>query len=193
MQPNLGQGGCMAIEDSYQLILELKKVDMRNSDEESQLKQISESLNRYQSKRMFRVKTVHKVSRLASETLYTYKLSLDFGLSKLSNIFGVQITNYAIDITRKLMQWCCQLFMIWMIAGYGNRRCKGAILLQIHQQIKTSKEYLRRCINMKRDRFIEPKEAQPLHFKNKPGKIPQRERDKCHVLWFLLCPRRMVV
>ncbi|XP_074322426.1 zeaxanthin epoxidase, chloroplastic-like isoform X4 [Apium graveolens] len=116
MQPNLGQGGCMAIEDSYQLILELKKVDMRNSDEESQLKQISESLNRYQSKRMFRVKTVHKVSRLASETLYTYKLSLDFGLSKLSNIFGVQITNYAIDITRKLMQWCCQLFMIWMIA-----------------------------------------------------------------------------
>ncbi|KAL8122222.1 hypothetical protein AgCh_018825 [Apium graveolens] len=102
MQPNLGQGGCMAIEDSYQLILELKKVDMRNSDEESQLKQISESLNRYQSKRMFRVKTVHKVSRLASETLYTYKLSLDFGLSKLSNIFGVQITNYAIDITPRL-------------------------------------------------------------------------------------------
>lgn len=34
------------LQDSYQLILELKKVDMRNTDEESQLKQISESLNR---------------------------------------------------------------------------------------------------------------------------------------------------
>lgn len=119
MQPNLGQGGCMAIEDCYQLILELKKVDMRNSDEENQLNQISESLDRYQRKRMFRVKTVHKVSRLASEMLSTYKPSLDFGLSKLSNVFGVQITNYAIDMARKFMQRCCQLFMIWMIAGHG--------------------------------------------------------------------------
>ncbi|GAU40385.1 hypothetical protein TSUD_265290, partial [Trifolium subterraneum] len=36
MQPNLGLGGCMAIEDCYQLILELDKV-AKNSFEESEV------------------------------------------------------------------------------------------------------------------------------------------------------------
>ncbi|XP_017245167.1 zeaxanthin epoxidase, chloroplastic [Daucus carota subsp. sativus] len=118
MQPNLGQGGCMAIEDAYQLIHELNNVDMRNADERSQLDQISESLIRYQRKRIFRVKTVHKVSRLASEMLSKYKPSVDFGLSKLSNVFGAQITNSAIHMARKFIQWCFQLFMNWMLAGH---------------------------------------------------------------------------
>ncbi|MCL7033605.1 hypothetical protein MKW94_001675 [Papaver nudicaule] len=32
MQPNLGQGGCMAIEDSYQLAVELDKVWKESAD-----------------------------------------------------------------------------------------------------------------------------------------------------------------
>lgn len=104
-QPNLGQGGCMAIEDSYQLILELEKVDMKGSDG-SLSKHISSALKRYERRRMFRVTTVHAVSRMASEMLSTYNPSPDLGLTFLFNLIGLQIiTNPAIHVTHEFMQF----------------------------------------------------------------------------------------
>ncbi|GFZ02754.1 zeaxanthin epoxidase [Actinidia rufa] len=52
MQPNLGQGGCMAIEDCYQLILELDKV-AQNAYDVCLSNEIVLALKRYEKKRMF--------------------------------------------------------------------------------------------------------------------------------------------
>ncbi|QCD85493.1 zeaxanthin epoxidase [Vigna unguiculata] len=52
MQPNLGQGGCMAIEDSYQLILELDKISEHDPDES----EVISALRRYEKKRIPRIK-----------------------------------------------------------------------------------------------------------------------------------------
>ncbi|KAG8646365.1 zeaxanthin epoxidase, chloroplastic isoform X2 [Manihot esculenta] len=88
MQPNLGQGGCMAIEDCYQLALELEKfVNSRLDFQRSG--GISSALRRYEKKRMFRVSTVHAASRMASKVLTAYQPYIEFGFgsSPLSVIF----------------------------------------------------------------------------------------------------------
>ncbi|CAK9177404.1 unnamed protein product [Ilex paraguariensis] len=83
MQPNLGQGGCMAIEDCYQLILELERVSKRSSDV-GLASAIASALKRYEKKRMLRVSTVHAVSRLASKMLSYYQPYINFGYGPLS-------------------------------------------------------------------------------------------------------------
>ncbi|KOM27510.1 hypothetical protein LR48_Vigan432s001500 [Vigna angularis] len=55
MQPNLGQGGCMAIEDSYQLILELDKIAKHDPDES----EVISALRRYEKKRIPRENAIN--------------------------------------------------------------------------------------------------------------------------------------
>ncbi|PWA41805.1 zeaxanthin epoxidase [Artemisia annua] len=55
MQPNLGQGGCLAIEDSYQLILELESIPKCGADA-AELYEIVSALKRYEQKRILRTK-----------------------------------------------------------------------------------------------------------------------------------------
>ncbi|KAL3611053.1 hypothetical protein D5086_002073 [Populus alba] len=83
MQPNLGQGGCMAIEDCYQLILELDKF-VKSGLDFQQSNEISTMLRRYEKKRMFRVSTVHAASRMASKALTAYRPYMEFGSGSLS-------------------------------------------------------------------------------------------------------------
>ncbi|GFY92135.1 zeaxanthin epoxidase [Actinidia rufa] len=93
MQPNLGQGGCMAIEDCYQLILELDKVAQDGYDV-CLSNEIVLALKRYEKKRMYRVSIVHAMSRMASKMLATFvtledKASCDSYSTRIStNIFA---------------------------------------------------------------------------------------------------------
>ncbi|KAM0072090.1 putative zeaxanthin epoxidase [Helianthus debilis subsp. tardiflorus] len=72
MQPNLGQGGCLAIEDCRQLILELQSIKKRGCDAIT-LYEISSALKRYEQARILRTKIVHVVTRVASKSLSGYK------------------------------------------------------------------------------------------------------------------------
>ncbi|KAL4581172.1 hypothetical protein LXL04_017381 [Taraxacum kok-saghyz] len=72
LQPNFGLGGCLAIEDCHQLIMELEsfkklKYNAINSDE------IALALKRYEEKRMLRTMIVHGVTRIASTSLSGYQ------------------------------------------------------------------------------------------------------------------------
>ncbi|KAK1266185.1 hypothetical protein QJS04_geneDACA014484 [Acorus gramineus] len=86
MLPNLGQGGCMAIEDCYHLILELEKV----ATEGITSNEISLVLQRYASKRIARVSAIHVASRMASEMLSKYQPHMDFGSGRLSGCGGAE-------------------------------------------------------------------------------------------------------
>lgn len=61
MMPNLGQGGCQAIEDAFVLVQELKSADSRN--------EIEGKLQSYQSRRLVRSAAVQGLSRFASDII----------------------------------------------------------------------------------------------------------------------------
>jgi len=65
MMPNLGQGGCMAIEDAFVLGRELRRVD-------HDIAAIPLALKRYNQNRVLRAAAVQGMSRLSSAILFQY-------------------------------------------------------------------------------------------------------------------------
>ena len=61
MMPNLGQGGCQAIEDAYVLVDELQSVKTR--------KEIEDRLRSYHDRRLIRSAVVQGLSRFASDII----------------------------------------------------------------------------------------------------------------------------
>ncbi|XP_052194493.1 zeaxanthin epoxidase, chloroplastic-like isoform X2 [Diospyros lotus] len=119
MQPNLGQGGCMAIEDCYQLIHELDKVAETFGSEFSLSNEIVSALRRYEKKRMFRVSIAHGMSRMASQMLAGYRPYMNFGFGPLSHLLSWRPMHPAIIVARILLQIFLPQYMVWMIAGHG--------------------------------------------------------------------------
>ncbi|XP_062080442.1 zeaxanthin epoxidase, chloroplastic-like [Humulus lupulus] len=119
MQPNLGLGGCMAIEDCYHLILELGRVS-ENGFNVHMSDEIISALRRYEKKRMFRVGILHEVSRTASKMLSQYHSYIEFKVGPLSTVLStLQITHPAIPVARAIMQLFSAPFMDWAITGHG--------------------------------------------------------------------------
>ncbi|BBG96300.1 zeaxanthin epoxidase ZEP/ABA1 [Prunus dulcis] len=132
MQPNLGQGGCMAIEhhaacmsekwkqikDCYQLIHEL--VQASESDSNVQIsEEIVLALRRYANKRLWRVGLVFAASRFASKMLASYKPYIEFKIGPLAHLLTQRITHPAIPVFRAFLQICLPKFMAWITAGHG--------------------------------------------------------------------------
>ncbi|XP_021808858.1 zeaxanthin epoxidase, chloroplastic-like [Prunus avium] len=116
LQPNLGQGGCMAIEDCYQLIHELDQVPNTSSDA------ICLALRRYAKKRIRRVGIVHAATRIASELLAMYQPCIHankFKTGHMAHLSTLQITNPAFRMGQAFLQYLLPEFMTWLIAGHG--------------------------------------------------------------------------
>ncbi|CAM6016111.1 unnamed protein product [Sphagnum balticum] len=90
MQPNLGQGGCMAIEDGYQLALNLEKA-MKQVTYEGKSLDIPKVLKRYEGERRLRVGAIHGLARMAAIMATTYKPYLGEGLGPLSFLKELRI------------------------------------------------------------------------------------------------------
>ncbi|KAM1703477.1 hypothetical protein ACFX13_029319 [Malus domestica] len=118
MQPNLGQGGCMAIEDCYQLVHELDQASKTESDVQIS-DEIVLALRRYVKKRMWRVGIVHAASRMASRMLESYQPYIKFRTGPVAHLLTRQITHPAIPPFRAFLQFFMPKFMAWMIAGDG--------------------------------------------------------------------------
>lgn len=119
MQPNLGQGGCMAIEDSYQLALELDKA-WRQSTESGAPVDVISSLRKYEDARRLRVAVIHGLARMAAIMASTYKAYLGVGLGPLSFLTNFRIPHpgrvggrFFIDIGMPLM-------LSWVLGGNGS-------------------------------------------------------------------------
>ncbi|CAL5367872.1 unnamed protein product [Camellia sinensis] len=83
IQPNLGPGGCMAIEDSYQLAMELDKAWERSIESRSPI-DVVPSLMSFEDTRRLRVAVIHGLARMAAIMVSTYKAYLGVGLGPLS-------------------------------------------------------------------------------------------------------------
>jgi len=84
MMPNLGQGGCMAIEDAFVLADELAGISDRS--------QLGSALQKYRNRRQLRTAVVQGLSRLGAEMLlrffdHPFRVEMKNGLPRFEN-FG---------------------------------------------------------------------------------------------------------
>ncbi|KIZ01704.1 zeaxanthin epoxidase [Monoraphidium neglectum] len=83
MQPNLGQGGCMAIEDALTLAEELT-LAQAGAEGRPHKVDMDAVLQKYQDSRMMRAAAIHGMAGMAAMMASTYKAYLGEGLGPLS-------------------------------------------------------------------------------------------------------------
>ncbi|OMP01999.1 hypothetical protein COLO4_11419 [Corchorus olitorius] len=120
MQPNLGQGGCMAIEDGYQLALELDKAWKQSVESGTPIDVVS-SLRSYESARRLRVAIIHGMARMAAIMASTYKAYLGVGLGPLSFLTKYRIPHPGRVGGRFFIDIAMPLMLSWVLGGNSSK------------------------------------------------------------------------
>ncbi|KAG7535722.1 FAD/NAD(P)-binding domain superfamily [Arabidopsis thaliana x Arabidopsis arenosa] len=120
MQPNMGQGGCMAIEDSYQLAMELDEA-WKQSVETSTPVDVVSSLKRYEGSRRLRVAIIHGMARMAAIMASTYKAYLGVGLGPLSFLTKFRVPHPGRVGGRFFVDIGMPLMLDWVLGGNSEK------------------------------------------------------------------------
>ncbi|XWS45271.1 hypothetical protein CRYUN_Cryun15aG0122100 [Craigia yunnanensis] len=120
MQPNMGQGGCMAIEDSYQLALELDKAWKKSVESGTPIDIVS-SLKSYERARRLRVAIIHGMARMAAIMASTYKAYLGVGLGPLSFLTKFRIPHPGRVGGRFFIDLAMPLMLNWVLGGNSSK------------------------------------------------------------------------
>ncbi|ESQ31187.1 hypothetical protein EUTSA_v10003769mg [Eutrema salsugineum] len=120
MQPNMGQGGCMAIEDSYQLALELEEAWERSVETNAPVDVVS-SLRRYEESRRLRVAIIHGMARMAAIMASTYKAYLGVGLGPLSFLTKFRVPHPGRVGGRFFIDIAMPLMLNWVLGGNSEK------------------------------------------------------------------------
>ncbi|KAJ8770753.1 hypothetical protein K2173_021400 [Erythroxylum novogranatense] len=120
MQPNMGQGGCMAIEDSYQLALELDKAWEQSIKSGTPIDVVS-SLKSYERARRLRVAAIHGMARMAAIMASTYKAYLGVGLGPLSFLTKFRIPHPGRVGGRFFIDIAMPLMLSWVLGGNSSK------------------------------------------------------------------------
>ena len=118
LQPNLGQGGCQAIEDAFVLSEELSVLKSRN--------QIENALRNYQKRRLIRSAAVQGLSRFASDIIIRgFDTPAKIVRDPETGAIRFENFNYA-GIVTKMLQPILPLFFAvqfnFLYDGYHNRK-----------------------------------------------------------------------
>uniref|UniRef100_A0A7N0TNG8 Zeaxanthin epoxidase, chloroplastic n=1 Tax=Kalanchoe fedtschenkoi TaxID=63787 RepID=A0A7N0TNG8_KALFE len=119
MQPNLGQGGCMAIEDSYQLAIELEKACKRSAETGTSVDVVS-ALRSYENSRKLRVAVIHGLARMAAIMASTYKAYLGVGLGPLSFLTELRIPHPGRVGGRVFIDIAMPAMLSWVLGGNSS-------------------------------------------------------------------------
>ncbi|KAE8675758.1 Zeaxanthin epoxidase [Hibiscus syriacus] len=120
MQPNLGQGGCMAIEDGYQLALELDNAWKQSVKSGAPIDVVS-SLRSYERARILRVAIIHGMARTAAIMASTYKAYLGVGLGPLSFLTKYRIPHPGRVGGRFFINLAMPLMLSWVLGGNSSK------------------------------------------------------------------------
>ncbi|KAJ4962331.1 hypothetical protein NE237_022270 [Protea cynaroides] len=120
MQPNMGQGGCMAIEDSYELALELEKAWIQSVESGTPV-DIASSLKSYEKARRLRVAIIHGMARMAALMASTYKPYLGVGLGPLSFLTKFRIPHPGRVGGRFFIDIAMPLMLNWVLGGNSEK------------------------------------------------------------------------
>ncbi|KAL0379930.1 UNVERIFIED_CONTAM: Zeaxanthin epoxidase, chloroplastic [Sesamum angustifolium] len=130
MLPNLGQGGSMAIEDCYWLMVELQNLVAQTHPMLSEISsdELDLAFRRFEKKRMFRVRTVHSICRMASFMISLYQTHLQISLPPpLPLLFNdeyysrrrrsMKVKHPALFIANQALRLALPKFMDWVVVG----------------------------------------------------------------------------
>ncbi|OAY66028.1 Zeaxanthin epoxidase, chloroplastic, partial [Ananas comosus] len=120
MQPNMGQGGCMAIEDAYQLALELEKA-WNQSVETGTPMDIESPLKRYEKERRIRVALIYGMARMAAIMASTYRPYLGVGFGPLSFLTKLRIPHPGRVGGRFFIKFAMPLMLSWVLGGNSSK------------------------------------------------------------------------
>ncbi|KAM1048124.1 hypothetical protein ACFX2I_027318 [Malus domestica] len=120
MQPNMGQGGCMAIEDGYQLAMELDKAWQKSSESGTPI-DINSSLRSYENSRRLRVAIIHGMARMAALMASTYKAYLGVGLGPFSFLTKFRIPHPGRVGGRVFIDKAMPLMLSWVLGGNSSK------------------------------------------------------------------------
>uniref|UniRef100_A0A804MFG3 FAD-binding domain-containing protein n=1 Tax=Zea mays TaxID=4577 RepID=A0A804MFG3_MAIZE len=126
MQPNLGQGGCMAIEDGYQLAVELENAWQESVKTETPIDIVS-SLRRYEKERRLRVAIIHGLARMAAIMATTYRPYLGVGLGPLSFLTKLRIPHPGRVGGRFFIKYGMPTMLSWVLGG-NSSKLEGRLL-----------------------------------------------------------------
>ena len=115
MQPNMGQGGCMAIEDAYQLALDLDKavqgVDPARVN-------VARVLKVYEGKRRLRTAAIHGMARSAAIMASTYKAYFGEGLGPLEKwLTKLRIPHPGRVGGQFVVKYTMPIMLSWVLGG----------------------------------------------------------------------------
>lgn len=116
MQPNLGQGGCMAIEDAFELAQDLSQ-SLQEVDNDVARLDIERVLSHYQNQRMMRASTIHGMAGMAAIMASTYKAYLGEGLGPLSWITKFHIPHPGRVAGQLAMKLTMPTVLGWVLGG----------------------------------------------------------------------------
>lgn len=119
MQPNMGQGGCMAIEDSYQLALELDNAWKQGVESGTPIDVVS-SLRSYERARRLRVAIIHGMARMAAIMASTYKAYLGVGLGPFSFLTKFRIPHPGRVGGRFFINLAMPIMLNWVLGGNSS-------------------------------------------------------------------------
>lgn len=120
MQPNMGQGGCMAIEDGYRLALDLEKVWKQDSNE-GKFVDITAALKSYENDRVLRVGAIHGMARMAAIMASTYKPYLGVGLGPLEFLTKLKIPHPGRVGGRFFISLAMPIMLNWVLGGNSSK------------------------------------------------------------------------
>ncbi|XP_045829789.1 zeaxanthin epoxidase, chloroplastic-like [Trifolium pratense] len=120
MQPNMGQGGCMAIEDSYQLASELDNAWEQSIKSRSPIK-VDSALRSYENERKLRVAVIHGMARMAALMASTYKAYLGVGLGPLEFLTNFRIPHPGRVGGRFFVDILMPSMLNWILGGNSDK------------------------------------------------------------------------
>lgn len=121
MQPNLGQGGGMAIEDAFQLSTDLVK-EAEESAAAGREFAVEDVLKSYFNKRVLRAGAIHGMAGMAAFMASTYKAYLGEGLGPLEWITKFKVPHPGRVGGQLVMKLTMPAVLEWVLGGY-----KGAL------------------------------------------------------------------
>eukprot|EP00879_Flechtneria_rotunda_P018325 GHRR01019222.1.p1 GENE.GHRR01019222.1~~GHRR01019222.1.p1 ORF type:complete len:467 (+),score=165.34 GHRR01019222.1:176-1576(+) len=119
MQPNLGQGGCMAIEDAFQLGQDMRAALDKVSGDPEQL-DVAGLWSSYQQGRIVRAAAIHGMAGFAAIMASTYKAYLGEGLGPLEFIKKYQIPHPGRVIGRIVLALTMPAVLGWVLGGNNS-------------------------------------------------------------------------
>lgn len=125
MQPNLGQGGCMAIEDAFQLATDLT-AEVNSASRFGRSIDVQGVLQGYFQKRVLRAAAIHGMAGMAAFMASTYKAYLGEGLGPLKSLTQLKIPHPGRVSGQVVLKLTMPAVLKWVLGGYeGSLKKSG--------------------------------------------------------------------